>query len=61
MDLKLSHEEAKTLKEYLNETINGTMNLNHSVNNESISKDLRNLRAVYYQLLINTGTDTHFD
>lgn len=53
MNIKLSKEEADTLREYLDDTINSTLTFLREGSNEVIDKDIKNLRAVYYQLLVH--------
>lgn len=60
MELRLSQEEAETLREYLDDTINSTLTFLREGSNEVIDKDIKNLRAVYYQLLTETEHRPYF-
>lgn len=60
MELRLSQEEAETLREYLDETVNSTLTFLHEGSNEVIDKDIKNLRAVYYRLLTETEHRPYF-
>lgn len=60
MNIKLSKEEADTLREYLDDTINSTLTFLREGSNEVIDKDIKNLRAVYYQLLTETEYRPYF-
>lgn len=60
MELRLSQEEAETLREYLDDTINSTLTFLREGSNEVIDKDIKNLRAVYYRLLTETEHRPYF-
>lgn len=60
MELRLSQEEAETLREYLDETVNSTLTFLREGSNEVIDKDIKNLRAVYYRLLTETEHRPYF-
>lgn len=60
MNIKLSKEEAETLREYLDDTINSTLTFLREGSNDVIDKDIKNLRAVYYQLLTETEHRPYF-
>lgn len=60
MELRLSQEEAETLREYLDETVNSTLTFLREGSNEIVDKDIRNLRAVYYRLLTETEHRPYF-
>lgn len=60
MELRLSQEEAETLREYLDETVNSKLTFLHEGSNEVIDKDIKNLRAVYYRLLTETEHRPYF-
>lgn len=60
MELRLSQEEAETLREYLDETVNSTLTFLREGSNDVIDKDIKNLRAVYYRLLTETEHRPYF-
>ena len=60
MELRLSQEEAETLREYLDDTINSRLTFLHEGSNDVIDKDIKNLRAVYYRLLTETEHKPYF-
>lgn len=60
MELRLSQEEAETLREYLDETVNSKLTFLHEGSNDVIDKDIKNLRAVYYRLLTETEYRPYF-
>ena len=60
MELKLSQEEAETLREYLYETVNSKLAFLHEGSNDVIDKDIKKLRAVYYRLLTETEHRPYF-
>lgn len=60
MELRLSQEEAETLREYLDDTINSRLTFLHEGRNDVVDKDIKNLRAVYYQLLTETEHRPYF-
>lgn len=60
MELRLSQEEAETLREYLDETVNSTLTFLREGSNDVIDKDIKNLRAVYYRLLTETENRPYF-
>ena len=60
MELRLSQEEAETLREYLDDTINSTLTFLREGSNDVIDKDIKNLRAVYYRLLTETEHRPYF-
>ena len=60
MELRLSQEEAETLREYLDETVNSKLTFLREGSNDIIDKDIKNLRAVYYRLLTETEHRPYF-
>lgn len=60
MNIKLSKEEAETLREYLDETVNSKLTFLREGSNDVIDRDIKNLRAVYYRLLTETEHRPYF-
>ena len=60
MELRLSQEEAETLREYLDETVNSKLTFLREGSNDVVDKDIKNLRAVYYRLLTETEHRPYF-